>query len=229
MNLVSDDILERSAVVANCRMNRERNLIGSNGYDKELGLNPLDFLRGRVASSHRPAWLDLCCGTGKALIEAARIVHAEGLGSQFEIVGVDLAGMFLMPEPGLDSLRLVETSLRTWRPVRQFDLITCVHGLHYIGDKLALISRAASWLVEHGQFVANLDLDNLRIADNSDARRKLVSELRRAGLEFDRKRRLISCWGWKDLDLPFRYLGADDTAGPNYTGQPSVNSHYKIA
>ena len=54
MNLLGDDILERSAVVANCRMNRERNLVGSNGYDKELGLNPLDFLRERVASGRRP-------------------------------------------------------------------------------------------------------------------------------------------------------------------------------
>jgi SAM-dependent methyltransferase len=228
MNLVSDDILERSAVVANCRMNRERNLVGSNGYDKELGLNQLDFLRERAASGRRPAWLDLCCGSGKALIEAARIVHAEGFGDRIEIVGVDLAGMFLTPDPGLDSLRLVEASLRTWRPVRQFDLITCVHGLHYIGDKLGLISRAASWVVEDGQFVANLDLDNLRIADNSDARRKLVSELRRAGLALDRKRRRITSRGGKDLELPFRYVGADETTGPNYTGQPAVNSHYKI-
>jgi hypothetical protein len=43
VNYLSDDILERSAVVANCRMNRERNLLGSNGYEKELGFNPLDF------------------------------------------------------------------------------------------------------------------------------------------------------------------------------------------
>jgi hypothetical protein len=55
MKLLDDETLERSAVVANCRMNRERSLVGSNGYDKELGLNPLDFLRGRVASRYNPA------------------------------------------------------------------------------------------------------------------------------------------------------------------------------
>jgi hypothetical protein len=27
-------------------MNRERDLTGSNGYAKEVGFNPLDFLRG---------------------------------------------------------------------------------------------------------------------------------------------------------------------------------------
>jgi hypothetical protein len=49
MKLVSDDVLKRSAVTANFRMNRERNLVGSNGYDKELRLNPLDLLRERAA------------------------------------------------------------------------------------------------------------------------------------------------------------------------------------
>jgi SAM-dependent methyltransferase len=228
MNLLSDDILEHSAVVANCRMNRERVLVGSNGYDKELGLNPLDFLRRRVASGYNPAWLDLCCGTGRALIEAARIVHAEGLGSRIGIVGVDLAGMFLTPEPGLDGLRLVEASLRTWRPEGRFDLITCVHGLHYIGDKLGLIARAASWLVEDGLFLANLSLENVKVASYSNSDRKLVGEFRRAGLEYDRKRRLVACRGRKDLEWPYRYRGADDRAGPNYTGQPAVNSHYEI-
>jgi hypothetical protein len=66
MNLLDDETLERSAIVANCRMNRERALVGSNGYDKELGLNPLDLLRERSASGRRAAWLDLCCGTGRA-------------------------------------------------------------------------------------------------------------------------------------------------------------------
>src|SRR5579863_4801671 len=69
MRLLGDDELERSAIVANCRMNRERDLAGSNGYDRELGFNPLDFLRGRAAQGRETAWLDLCCGTGRALIQ----------------------------------------------------------------------------------------------------------------------------------------------------------------
>ena len=229
MNLIDDESLERSAVIANCRMNRERVLVGSNGYDKELGLNPLDILRERVALGRRAAWLDLCCGSGKALIEAARIAQAEGLGRNISIVGVDLVGMFLTPESDLDVLRLVEASLRTWQPEARFDLITCVHGLHYIGDKLGLIARAASWLVDDGLFVANLALENVKLADEPAPRRRLMAGFRHAGMEFDGRRRRVSCRGKKEPELPFRYLGADDRAGPNYTGQPAVDSYYEIA
>jgi SAM-dependent methyltransferase len=228
MNLLDDVTLERSAVVANCRMNRERNLVGSNGYGKELDLNPLDFLKQRATSGYRPVWLDLCCGTGRALVEAAGIVHVEGLGSRIGFVGVDLVGMFLTTEPSLDGLRLVEASLGTWRPEGRFDLITCVHGLHYIGDKLGLIARVASWLVEDGQFVANLALENVKVASDPNSNRKLVANLRGAGLMYDRKRRRITCQGRKNLELPYRYLGADNRAGPNYTGQAAVNSYYEI-
>ncbi len=223
--LLSDDALERSAVVANCRMNRERELTGSNGYAKEIGFHPLDRLKERQAPGHCAGWLDLCCGSGRALIEAARVGRAEGL--EIEIVGVDLVGMFRRPDPGLTGLRLVEASLRTWEPSRPFDLITCVHGLHYIGDKLGLIARAASWLADDGLFVANLDLENLK-DDGRPASRRIVAHIRRAGLEYDRRRRLVLCRGRKDARLPCRYLGADPGAGPNYTGQPAVNSHYDV-
>ena len=172
MRLLSDESLERSAVVANCRMNRERNLIGSNGYDRELGFDPLDMLKERAGE--RPvAWLDLCCGRGRALIQAARAVQGEGLAARVEIVGVDLVGMFDQPDPGLACLRLVEASLTTWHPERSFDLVTSVHGLHYIGDKLGLIARAVSWLTGDGRFVASLDLKNLKLPDGRAADRRV--------------------------------------------------------
>jgi SAM-dependent methyltransferase len=219
--LMNDDELERSAVVANCRMNRERVLTGSNGYGLEVGFDPLDFLKGRLAPGRPAAWLDLCCGTGKAFTQAAGVAHAEGLDVEF--VGVDLVGLFDRLGPG--RLRLVEASLTDWCPDRSFDLITCVHGLHYVGDKLGLVVRAASWLVGDGLFVANIDLANVSIAEDPSGRR-LVAALRRAGLEYDR-RRLVACRGRKEVHLPFRYLGADDGAGPNYTGQPAMDSHYE--
>jgi SAM-dependent methyltransferase len=224
MKLLSDEELVRSAVVANCRMNRERRLTGSNGYAKEIGFNPLDFLRAGVVPCTPVAWLDLCCGTGRALIEAAELVRADGL--PVEIVGVDLVGVFDTIEPGLGGLQLVEASLCTWHPDRSFDLITCIHGLHYVGDKFELITRAASWLVEGGLFTANVDIANLKVAgDKSD--RRLIQDLRRAGLCYHRKKRLLVCRGTRRLDLPFGYLGADDTSGPNYTGQPAVDSYYE--
>lgn len=43
--LLSDDALEESTVVANCLMNRDRVLAGSNGYGRELRLEPLEFLQ----------------------------------------------------------------------------------------------------------------------------------------------------------------------------------------
>lgn len=63
---------------------------------------------------------------------------------------------------------------------RRFDLITCVHGLHYIGDKLAVLTRIASWLTDDGQFSADLDLDSIRLADGRPAGRKLAAALRDA-------------------------------------------------
>lgn len=225
MKLLGDAELERSAIVANCRMNRERDLTGSNGYSREIGFNPLDFLWGRNSSDCAAAWLDLCCGMGKALIQAARTSQIEG--TDIEIVGVDLAGMFHRLEPDLAHLRLVEASLATWRPDRHFDLITCVHGLHYVGDKLGLLARAASWLTNDGLFVANFDLKNLKFADVHASGRRVTADLRRVGISYDRRKRLLICRGRKDVSLPFRYLGADDQAGPNYTGQPAVDSYYQ--
>jgi SAM-dependent methyltransferase len=225
MKLLNDDELERSAVVANCRMNRERNLTGSNGYSKEIGFNPLDYLRDRSVPGHRVAWLDLCCGTGKALIEAARITRSKGV--DIEIVGVDLVGMFHQLGADLTHLRLVEASLRTWRPDCEFGLITCVHGLHYVGDKLGLIGRTASWLADDGLLVANLDLTNLKLADGRAGGRKIVSDLQRAGINYDGRKRLLVCRGRKLVSFPYQYSGADDGAGPNYTGQPAVDSYYR--
>jgi SAM-dependent methyltransferase len=226
MKLLGDDALERSAVVANCRMNRERNLTGSNGYAKELGFNPLDFLKSRLDAGRAAGWLDLCCGTGKALIEAARIVDDEGLN--IAIVGVDLVGLFQPVKPEMTCLRLIEASLSSWQAERPFDLITCVHGLHYVGDKFGLVARAASWLEEEGLFTASLDLHNIKLTDARTVR-KLTVSLRRSGLEYDGKRRLLACRGSKRLTLPFQYIGSDDRAGPNYTGQPAVNSYYGSA
>jgi SAM-dependent methyltransferase len=226
MDLLTDEQLERSAVVANCRMNRERNLLGSNGYDQELGFDPLMYLKGKIVIDHPVAWLDLCCGTGRALIEAAANIQRERL--DVEIIGVDLAGMFDRHDPAHTGLRLIEASLSTWRPDLSFDLITCVHGLHYLGDKLGLIARAASWLVEDGLFVANLDLHSLKISDESQSVPRVAAGLRRAGLEYDRRKRLLICRGHKEVSLPYHYLGADDQAGPNYTRQPTVDSHYAV-
>lgn len=224
MKLLSDEALARSSVVANCQMNRERNLAGSNGYCRELGFNPLDMLIEKVEGKVR--WLDLCCGSGKALIEVAQIVHDRGMDRKIEILGVDLVAPPSPSEPALRCLHFVSASLTTWQPTGQFDLITCVHGLHYIGDKLGVIARAASWLTEDGLFVGNLDLSNIRLADGRPANRAIAKELRENGFDYNSRRKLLRCARRVVPQFPFRYLGADDQAGPNYTKQPAVDSYY---
>jgi SAM-dependent methyltransferase len=206
---VDDETLERSSVVANCAMNRERTLAG---YSRELGVDiPAELRGGR--------WLDLCCGSGRALAEAAALLPAG-------IVGVDLVDHFV-PGPRPPSLRLITASVTTWTPDARFDLITCVHGLHYVGDKLGVLARAASWLTEDGLLVASFDARGVRLRDGSPAGRPLTAALRREGFAYDPRRRLISLRGSRDVHLPYRYAGADDQAGPNYTGQPAVDSFYE--
>ena len=201
---LSDVELERSSVVANSRMNRSRVLTGGNGYVKELGFHPLEWLR----QHGHTRWLDLCCGEGRALAEAGT------LAPDVRIVGVDLAGLFVTPPP---NVTLIEASLRTWNPAETFGLITCVHGLHYVGDKLGLMARAAAWLGKGGLLVANVDLRNVRGVSRAT--------LERTGLRYARRRLSAS----RSLRAPpWSYLGADDRAGSNYTGQPAVTSFYRL-
>jgi hypothetical protein len=73
--LLDDDRLHTSSVVANCAMNRERQLTGVNSYARDLGFDPLELLTAAVADRDSASWLDLCCGTGRALIQAAEHLH----------------------------------------------------------------------------------------------------------------------------------------------------------
>lgn len=89
--LLDDDALEKSAVVANSLMNRERSLSGSNGYGRELGLDIMEELTDRSARSACVRWLDLCCGSGRALATAAGCrgvwwsVKVPGTGSKWAL------------------------------------------------------------------------------------------------------------------------------------------------
>ncbi|MGH3169010.1 MAG: class I SAM-dependent methyltransferase [Trebonia sp.] len=235
--LLNREGLTRSAVVANCAMNRERQLEGPNSYARELGFHPLEWLRTRLPESGPASddwlvsWLDLCCGTGRALMQAADQVRNDGLASQISLIGVDLVDYFV-PGPEADPpLRLICADVSLWtpesRPESTFDLITCVHGLHYIGDKLAVLARAATWLADDGRLVADFDPACVRLPGGGPAGRALISALRQAGFTYSPRRHRITCAGRREVALPYSYLGADDQAGPGYTGQPAVNSYYR--
>ena len=222
--LLGAEDLARSSVVANCAMNRERRLTGSNGYQRDLGQDILAFLRSRRHKG--PAtWFDLCCGTGRALIEAAREIAQDQQAAGITIEGVDLAGMF-DPNPFPRILTLIERAAEDWTPAARYALITCVHGLHYVGDKLGLIEKAVRCLLPGGLLAANLDLGNFRFLDGRPAGRTVAARLRANGLSYDTRRRLVRCEGPRVVNFGLRYLGADDTAGPNYTGQAAVASYY---
>lgn len=215
--LLDDEVLARSSVVANNVMNRGRGLSGVNSYARELGVEPVGWLGGRVGSR---AWLDLCSGEGLALRAAAPL-----LGAGAVLTGVDLVGP-LGAVPETSGVELVTASLACWSAARSYDLITCVHGLHYLGDKLDLLARAASWLAPDGLLIANLDPASFRLADGRPAARPVLRALRAAGFGYDARRHLVRLAGARDVRFPFRYLGADADAGPNYTGQPAVASYY---
>lgn len=215
--LLDEETLEQTAIVANCRMNRERELRGTNGYEVELGLDPAAWLARRGAGR----WLDVCCGSGRALLQAEPL-----LPPSIELVGLDLVGFFC-ERPARSRVVLVEAPLRTFTPgALPLDLITCVHGLHYVGDKLGALQRLGRWLAPDGLLLAHLDLDNV-LLEGRPRRRQLLSWLRQAGFGYDSRRHLITlrgpCRPW-----PLAFLGAR-ASGPNYTGQPAVESHYRIA
>ncbi|GAA3456689.1 MULTISPECIES: class I SAM-dependent methyltransferase [Dactylosporangium] len=229
MPLLDDDALAGSAVVANSAMNRERGLDGVNSYERELGFSPVEVIAALLRVTGAPdtvAWLDLCCGSGRALVEAAGRLAEQGVADRVLCEGVDLVDAFV-PAPDVPWLRLTAVPVLDWTPSRRYDLITSVHGLHYVGDKLGLLARAAGWLTDGGRLVADLDLAAVRLADGSPAGRRLATDLREAGFSYDGRRRRIGRDDRGDVDLPYEYLGADDRAGPNYTGQDAVHSYYR--
>lgn len=165
--LLGTSALERSEIVANACMNRERNLSGANSYEADLGLDPLEFLFKVLERQGQASWLDLCCGTGRALLQAAGTIERTGLASRIQLLGVDLVPMFDPLPAGLSWIRLVSASVEKWDTDERFDLITCVHGLHYVGDKLRVLQRASGWIRGDGLLMVHMDYRNLNLRTRS--------------------------------------------------------------
>ena len=202
-------------------MNRERVLRGGTGYVRELGLDPVAFLIERLARQPRAAWLDLFCGRGLALRDAAAELRSRGATAAV------LRGVDLVPADAWEGVELVEASVHRYETADRFDLLTCVHGLHYVGDKLGLIARASRWLTPGGLLVATFDVGMLQLTRGRSARRQLPPALRARGFEVDTRRHLVRRRGpAPEIEWPWRYLGADDRAGPGFTGERAVASHY---
>lgn len=206
-DLITEDELEGLAVVANSTMNRGR---GLSSYDRELG-----FSVSQLLGEHSGLrWLDLCCGEGRALGEASARFPGTALW------GLDLVDAF---RPS-DGVRFAVGSWRDWSCPVKFDLITCVHGLHYFGDKLGSLHRISQWLSPEGRLLGHLDLKSLRRLDGRSYGRMVIGRLRSEGWSYDR-RRVLQRVGPAESST-WEFLGADPTAGPNFTGQPAVDSYY---
>lgn len=95
--LLDNLTLEQSSVVANNAMNRGRGLSGVNSYTRELGFDPYEILAERLRAdpTARVTWVDVCCGSGRALLEAEERFDREFPTADVTIIGLDLVDFFL--------------------------------------------------------------------------------------------------------------------------------------
>lgn len=224
MPLLPEKDLIWSAVVANSSMNRDRNASGINSYEKEFKFIPARFLEQKVRENGAATWLDLCCGSGFALVQTYIDLARKGLLQQVQLKGIDLLDTFPPEAENRGGLTFEVTSVVDWQPDKSYDLITCSHGLHYLGDKLKVIAMACSALTTNGYFVAHLDTQNIMLPKNI-LLKKLLKE---QGIQYNSRTRIIKRTGPLVFNTGLPYLGADDQAGPNYTGQGAVNSYYDL-
>jgi 2-polyprenyl-3-methyl-5-hydroxy-6-metoxy-1,4-benzoquinol methylase len=229
LHLLNKTELEQSAVVANNRMNRSRNAKGINSYEKDIKLDPAEFLSLKLEEKMEVCWMDLCCGQAKALIQTASLLISLYDSQLCSFEGIDLTDYFdPVPESAVTSVVLKTVSAEDWIPQKEYDLITCVHGLHYVGDKLKVIALAAKSLKTDGVFVAHLDLNNLADVNGKDLKKVLLKHFRNKGIQYNSRTRILNISGRKELKFDFEYVGGDVNSGPNYTGQEAVTSYYRI-
>lgn len=230
MNIIPEDELRNSPIVANCRMNRKRKLIGVNSYEKELKIDIEAYLLNRKRETGETVrWLDICCGEGNALIEFGHKLNENGQSEGIELVGIDLIDMFnSYPRDTITNLNLISSPLEAWEPSLSFDLITCIHGLHYLGDKLKMIQKIGLLLKPQGLFYGNLSLKNMLDETGKSLGKSLKEDWQKLGWVYQSRQKLLIMKDKKHWMYNWEYLGADDQAGPNYTGQEVVNSYYKI-
>lgn len=226
MKLLGEHELVWSAVVANNNMNRKRKASGVNSYEKELDFRPELWLETFIQQHGNVRWLDLCCGEGNALTEAAQYLAEKGLQAKAELMGIDLVHHFADVPQALHCIQF-KTGSVAGGITGTYDLITCIHGLHYLGDKLAALAAACAALSGDGLFVGNFALESIR-SEQPEVKAHVKNMLKKAGVTYNGRRHMIECRGPKQLSFGLEYLGADDTAGPNYTGQAAVDSWYRL-
>jgi trans-aconitate methyltransferase len=228
MTMLRPDELLASPVVANATMNRERGLSGVNSYERDLRFSITEFLAERVRERGGAVWYDACCGQGRALVEAGRQFADAGWGRQVRIVGVDLVPMFT-PETA-PNVSLQAADVATFSLEQPADLVTCVHGLHYLGDKLGFLQNTCALLAPGGLFLGHLDPNNvLSMESGQPVWRQAARHAAERGAALGLKRHVLRV---KQTDAPLgfgmAYRGATVSKQPNYTGIVVINSWYAM-
>lgn len=226
MRLLAPDELLRSDIVANSTMNRQRVLHGVNSYTRELGFDPILWLIQRAEKRGGAAWLDVCCGEGRALLHAAQALPSAT--HPIRLIGADLIGPFAAHS--FANLELIAGDIAEFVPPCPLDLITCVHGLHYLGDKLGFLENAYRWLNDAGVFIGHLDPANIR-AEALQSGDKVwpgaLRRARRAGVDMElRNYRLRIARTDAPLEFGTAFAGCSPSEQPNYTGITVIDSWY---
>jgi len=225
--LKNDEELEWSSVVANNSMNRKRKAFGINSYEREIKLDPIKYLISKYKDD-KLNWIDLCCGEGNTIIQSAEFIRENGHENKVNLEGIDLVNYFSDYSDYEDLLELRQMNLNKWEPTKKYDLITIVHGLHYIGDKIALLQKLSNSLKSGGKFIGNLSLDNIKIVGIKDSDRMLKKIFRNSEILYNARSKIITLTNPFSILDNFEYLGANDNAGANYTGQEVVDSIYRL-
>jgi SAM-dependent methyltransferase len=227
MKLLTEQELIWSDVVANNRMNRKRNASGVNSYEKELKFKPETFLNSRLQEKGLVKWLDLCCGEGNALLQYAKELHGKELQDKAVLKGIDLVDQFQTVPAFISCLQFEVRSLVDWIADERYDLVTCVHGLHYTGDKIRVIQAALQAVADEGLLLANLDLNSIKV-EGDPLHKQLKGLFKTNNIDYNARQKLLVCKGPRNIAVQLTYLGANDQAGPNYTGQDAVDSYYAV-
>ncbi|MEZ4687149.1 MAG: class I SAM-dependent methyltransferase [Bacteroidia bacterium] len=207
-------------------MNRQRGLAGINSYEKELGFDIEQFLGSKMNTKkgEEVRWLDICCGEGKALIDlGVRWKHGP-----LKLVGLTLQECSMRLRCFSNSfLTLHEGAIERFNPLERFDLVT-VSMAFIISETNLQHDRIRSFLTPGGSFWGNLSLENVRDEKGNIIASRLKKDWKESGWNYHGRRKLLEIPGKGTAPRSYPYLGADDQAGPNYTGQEAVNSYYKV-
>ncbi|MGP4102357.1 class I SAM-dependent methyltransferase [Nonomuraea sp. KM90] len=100
--------------------------------------------------------LDVCCGAGASAIPAAKAAGPQGHVDAIDLAGELLAhGRRCAALDGLRNVRFVQADATTWEPVEghSYDVVQCVHGVFFLPDMDASVSRLTGLLRPGGRLV----------------------------------------------------------------------------